>query len=118
MSDGLVLFASAIGTMSDGPVLFNPAALFDPPVLIERPVFINRSFLIDRSVFIDRPAFIQVLWSGLDLDYRGLDLESAFDRGAIARTGPGPTGPTLLGYSADDDGRARPIRFRPLSLPD
>ena len=57
MSDGLVLFASAIGTMSDGPALFNPAVLFDPPVLIERPVFIN------RPVFIDRPAFIQVLWS-------------------------------------------------------
>jgi hypothetical protein len=45
----------------------------------------------------------QLLWSGLDLDYLGLDLDSAFDRGAIARTGPtrtGPTGPTLLGSSA------------------
>jgi hypothetical protein len=76
MTDGLVLFASAIGTMADGLVLF------------------------DRPVFIDRPGFIQVLWSRLDLDYRGLDLDSAFDRGAIARIGPTGTGPTGPRYSA------------------
>ena len=67
------------------------------------PVLIDRTVLIDRPAFIDRPVFIQLLWSGLDLDYLGLDLDSAFDRGAIARTGPtgtGPTGPSLLGYSA------------------
>ena len=86
--------------MTDGPVLFDRPVLIDPPVLIDQSVFIDPPVFINRSVFIDldRPGFIQVLWSRLDLDYRGLDLDSAFDRGAIARTGP--TGPTLLGYSA------------------
>jgi hypothetical protein len=74
---------SAVGTTTTGP-----------PVLIDRPV------LIDQSVFIDPPVFIQVLGSRLDLDYRGLDLDSAFDRGAIARIGPTGTGPTGPLYSA------------------
>ena len=57
----------------DRPVLIDQSVFIDPPVFIDLPVFIN------RSVFIDRPGFIQVLWSRLDLDYRGLDLDSAFD---------------------------------------
>jgi hypothetical protein len=56
--------------------------------LIDRTVLIDRPGFIDRPAFMDRPVFIQLLWSGLDLDYLGLDLDSAFDRGAIARTGP------------------------------
>ena len=90
----------------DRPARFNGPARFDRPARFNRParfyrpasVFINRPAFIDRLAFIDRPDFIQVLWSGLELDYRGLDLDSAFDRGAIGRTGS--IGPTLLGYSA------------------
>ena len=42
-----MLFASAMGTMADGPVLF------------------DRSVLIGRSAFIDRPVFMPALFSGL-----------------------------------------------------
>ena len=86
--------------MTDGPVLFDRPVLIDPPVLIDQSVLIDPPVFINRSVFIDRPGFIQVLWSRLDLDYRGLDLDSAFDRGAIARIGPTGTGPTGPRYSA------------------
>jgi hypothetical protein len=87
MTDGLVLFASAIGTIADGPVLLDPAVLFDRSVFIDRPVSIDQSVFIDQPAFIDRPAFIRVLWSGLDLNYLGLELDSASDRLAIERTG-------------------------------
>jgi hypothetical protein len=95
MTDGLVLFASAIGTMADGLVLFASAigTMTDGPVLFDQSVFIDPPGFINRSVFIDRPGFIQVLWSRLDLD-------SAFDRRAIARIGPTGTGPTGPRYSA------------------
>ena len=43
MTDGLVLFASAIGTMADGLVLFASAigAMTDGLVLFDRPVLID-----------------------------------------------------------------------------
>jgi hypothetical protein len=51
MSDGPVLFGSAMGTMTDRPVPFDPAVLFDRRVFNDRPVFSQLPVLVFWSRF-------------------------------------------------------------------